>query len=755
MNYVLEMMAMLGLYIVLYFILPSMMWKEYLKKKAYAYRFVFVSVVQTFIVINLILFLQLIHVCNGYTVTLSYVFLYFFVRYYKRWHLIKEMLASFGKNVQKLIFSTLGIKTFIGIYWHKAKKMFDENVASWYRMIKNNWLELIILTMILGYALWYYSYGVMHFNHYGFGDFTVHHSWVIDMKNGNLFPEGIYPMGMHCLLYFMDLYSALPLRNVNLYFGLFQTMTMLVILYVLVRSMCRSRFLPLLSVMVIACLHVFDMIPMARLQWTLPQEVGIYSVLACVYYLYRYLHTDIEKPNCKWYEIRPYFQRKYYCQSDLILFGISVALTVMIHFYDTMLAFAFCAGIAIMYAYRVFMKRYLFPLIFASVMALIISCTPLGIGLLQGKGIQASLTWATSVMSDDESVDGVVSGGVIVDDPGTGSSDTDTNKEEGAMTIQGGLSIMNKSLDQMIFSKPWSDLYRIACVLCFINGLLYLIRKDFLRFSQYLSLLLQGFLLVFLYDMDVLGLPMLVAQIRVFVFLILHFAMVVSLALDVCYHFSFPNGKRVIFLSFEALSLAGTLGAGYYIFDNGLDDKKLYQEFTIYNEAIACTDKINKESPEFKWTIISTINELTTTKEHGYHYELWELLRDVEAQKPLYIPTEKVYIYVEKKPMDYASWVSFDDLKIKQYSLSQEAAEKEISLYNQTDDVYKGASRVSIFSKTYVWAMNMMEMYPNEFKIYDESDNFVCFELTQNPFHLIDLSIPIDYSDRKVWAAYD
>ena len=751
MNFALEMMAMLILYILIFVCIPLMMWKEYLKDKAYTYRFAFVTVVQSFLVINLVTYLELLHICNVYTVTLCYIFLFYFVRYFKRWHIIKENITSFGTNVQKLMFSTMGFKTFLGLYIKKTGRLLYEGCMPGLKLLKAHWLEIAALAAVLAYAFWYYSYGVMQFNHYGFGDFTVHHSWIIDMKKGVMFSEGIYPMGMHCMIYFLDLYSFFPLRNANLYFGLFQTMMMLLMLYVLVRSMCRSRFLPLLSVLIIACLHVFDVISMARLQWSLPQEVGIYSVLTCVYFLYRYLHADIKKADCKWYSIRPYFKKKYIFQSDLVLLGMSIALSISIHFYDTILAFAFCLAIAIMYLYRLCSKRYMLPLLFICLLALVISCLPFGVGLLQGRGLQASLTWATDVMKNED-VDGVVSSNT-----NTAGLESKKSKDEKkpAVAYKDYFSIMNKSLDQIIYQKPWSNFYRIACMLCILNGVVYLLKKDILQFSKYISLPLQGFLLVFLYDMSLLGLPMLVAQLRVYVFLILHFAMVMALALDVCYHLPFLKSRRILFLSLEGLSFAATSYAAYEIFQQGLDQKKLYQEFTIYNEAILCTDKIIKEHAENTWTVLSTINELTTTKEHGYHYELWEFLRDLEKQKPQYIPTPNVFIYVEKRPMKYGVNVYFDDLNIPNFKLSREAAVKKIPLENQTDDIYKGEDRVSVFSKTYVWAMKMMDMYPNEFKIYYEDENFICFELTQNPYHLIDLSIAVDYTDGKVWAAYD
>lgn len=756
MNYIFEMMAMLGTYFILFFAIPLMMWKQYLKDKSYTYRFVFVSVVQTFIVINLITYLQLLYICNIYTVTLSYIVLFYFVRYFKRWYILGEMIRSFGKNLQKLIFSTMGFKTFLGIYLKNAWNMMKGAWIPVLKMVRTHWLEVVAILLIMGYALWYYAYGVMHYNHYGFGDFTVHHSWTIDMKNGIIFSDGVYPMGMHCMLYFLDMFSFFPLRNANLYLGLFQTMVMFLILYALVRSLSRSRYLPLLSILIMACLHVFDKIPLARLQWSLPQEVGIYSVLACVYFLYRYLHTEIEKPACKWYAIRPYMTKKYLLQSDLMLFGMSVALTISIHFYDTILAFVFCIAIAIMYSYRVFMKRYLFPLFLICMSALCISCIPFGVGIMQGKGIQASLTWATDVMKNED-VDGVVSTNTSISDDEKKSENTTDETETAPVekSLKDKLVILNKSLDQMIFSKPWSDIYRIASMLCILNAFIYLCRRNVLMFSKYISLPLQGFLLVLLYDLALLDLPMLVAQIRVYVFIILQFSMVCACAFDIFYHLTFKNNVRILLASLESLSFIQVGGAAYMIFDQGWDDKKLYQEFTIYNEAIDCTDRIVRDFPNFTWTVISTINELTTTKEDGYHYELWELLRDVEKQKSLYIPTEKVFIYVEKKPMEYADYVYFDDLEIKQYELSEEAAKRDIPLENQTDDIYKGRDRVAIFSKTYVWAMKMKDMYPNEFKIYYDSDNFICFELTQNPYHLIDLSIPIDYSDRKVWAAYD
>lgn len=756
MNYVFEMLSMLFLYLILYYAIPLMMWKEYLKDKSYIYRFAFVSVVQTFIVIQLVLYLQLLHLCNVYTITISYIVLFYYIRYYKRWYLMKEMMTSFGCDVQKLIFSTMGMKSFLLIYFEKGWLCIKKAFMPLLQMLKRHWVEALLLTLIMGYALWYYSYGVMHFNHYGFGDFTVHHSWIIDMKKGILFSDGIYPMGMHCLVYFLDMFSIFPLRNANLYLGLYQSMVMFLMLYVLVRSLCKSRILPLISVLIMAALHVFDIIPMARIQWTLPQEVGIYSVIATVYFLYRYLHQPMEKKPQKWYAIRQDLGKQALLQPDLILFGMSVALTICIHFYDTILAFFLCVGIAIAYIYKVLAKRYFLPLLVTCIMALIVSCVPFGVGLLEGKGLQASLNWATDVM-ENKDVDGTT---LSATDAISQTEKTDKEKDKKAetakqITVQKAIQIMYQSITQTIFGHTWGTWYMVAMAICFVHALLALMKRQLLMFSKMISIILQGLLLIFLYDMSLLGLPMLVAQLRVYVFLILHFAMVVSMTADICYELPYVRYRKKAYIGMETCSLAGLLFFTYAIYDQGWDDKKLYQEFTIYNDAIDCTNQINHQFPDNQWTVISTISELTTTKEHGYHYELWEFLRDIEKGKSQYIPTQHVFIYVEKKPMDYANYVYYNDMKINQFKLSEKEAKRKLNLENQTDDIYKGSDRVSIFSKTYVWCQMMLKMYPNDFTIYYDSDDFVCYQLTQNPFHLIDLSIPLDDTDRKVWSAYD
>ena len=108
----------------------------------------------------------------------------------------------------------------------------------------------------------------------------------------------------------------------------------------------------------------------------------------------------------------------------------------------------------------------------------------------------------------------------------------------------------------------------------------------------------------------------------------------------------------------------------------------------------------------------------------------------------LTIPTPKIYFFIEKIPIDYGIEEKYEGSGRR---VSDEGARQKLP----TDSglgIYKGASRYTVMSRMYYWAQEFRKLYPNEMSVYYETENFVCYEVTQNVYRLFDLSIDYGYN---------
>lgn len=163
------------------------------------------------------------------------------------------------------------------------------------------------------------------------------------------------------------------------------------------------------------------------------------------------------------------------------------------------------------------------------------------------------------------------------------------------------------------------------------------------------------------------------------------------------------------------------------------------------NEAILCTTNILNDNmgKNNKWTIVSANDELRMIEKYGRHTETIEFLEDMEhwnKYKEITIPTEKVYFYIEKKPLNYAGGYGG---KIPE--VSEEQAQNELPK-NSGISAYTGLKRSVTMSRMYYWAQKFKELYPNEFKVYYENDNFVCYYIEQNVYSLYNFAIYYGYN---------
>ena len=95
--------------------------------------------------------------------------------------------------------------------------------------------------------------------------------------------------------------------------------------------------------------------------------------------------------------------------------------------------------------------------------------------------------------------------------------------------------------------------------------------------------------------------------------------------------------------------------AGIYVATNyfGVYHGYLYYELTRYNSVVDVTNNITTNFPNNSYTIISTTDELHQVVEYGRHEEMLNFLRKLNSSDYT-LPTQYLFFYVEKKPIQYA-----------------------------------------------------------------------------------------------------
>ena len=106
-------------------------------------------------------------------------------------------------------------------------------------------------------------------------------------------------------------------------------------------------------------------------------------------------------------------------------------------------------------------------------------------------------------------------------------------------------------------------------------------------------------------------------------------------------------------------------------------------------------------------------------------------------------PTPKVYFFIEKIPLDYA--VKY---KGSGQTISEEGAKGKLS-YSNSLAPYQGENRWITMSRMYYWAQEFQKMYPNEMRVYLETDRFVCYVIEQNTYSLYNFAIDYGFNTRE------
>lgn len=779
-----EYIKVFAVYMLVMYVWPLTVFRGFLKGKSRTVRFAFCVTVQVVLINSAVLLLGLLHLLNAWVVRLLFYGV-FLVSVFWKVRIGKEQI----KTVRHLVSGTYGRKLFLhntaGELWEKAKKQ----LSGLWKSLKGRRAEYFLLAVIVLFGMIYFTYGAFSDYSYGFGDMYVHNEWIYALTQGQIFSDGVYPEAMHVMIYALHTLFGVRIYSILLFLAGIQSSIFLISAYVLLRELFRWRFTPLLALTGFLTIDVtcIDMVySMSRLQWTIPQEYALYTQFLGAAFLIRYLRSEH-------YAVWKGKTSKRCWDVNLLVFMLAIAASLAIHFYVTIMTFFLCICIVPFMFRRIFSRKRFLPLVAACVCGFLIAVLPMGGALLSGIPFQGSIDWAVSVINGTEnestSTDTGAETNMEEEDDVTTSAESESGSGTGSLAEESGgagevsaeeeeTSLAEKlkayavSLPERLSGVYWDSyvtLYGLerADILLFMVALaagLWLVYRIFATilhwipackkvkpgyFDKYPALILASLVFMVMYWPDPLGLPSLVAGSRLCSTVQLLNLAVIAIPVDMVMSLAALLLPQLVLKAAGVLSVFGVY-AGTIL--TGTFHGYLYYELTRYNGAVMATYSITKTLPECSYTIVSPVDEIYQVIQFGYHEELINFVNH-SADADYTLPSEYVFIFVEKHPIEYAqshfftgpSWLACEKYAdyyssvvsqcpdISSLEIAEELVADRTAWFVNSSAVYSNLeSRTVLESTAYAWCLAFDEAYPNELQVYYEDDDFICYYFRQN-----------------------
>ena len=744
-------------------LLPEIMFRRILAGRRLSEQFLMCYTFGNFYIINIVFAVQLLHISGFWTLVLFTAVPGILIWSKVNRVSLRELCMKTGIVCKKILQGSMGIKGFLYRVKNRSMAVLKKAVWLFYCEVVCNTLQWILAGAVIAALFWIYGRQLILTYGYRASDISVHLNWINQMSRGNLFASGVYPFGFHCMVYYLHAVFGFDTYVILCVFYLVQVFFIHIVLLAMLKLLCRSLYLPYAGIMVYILGSFWARQTYNRFGSSLPQEFGMIFVIPSVYFLIRFFQT--EKKNLKNRETK------------LILgcFALAFSLTLAIHFYGTMIAGLCCIGIAVGFCTRFLNKEYFRRIMLTGIISIFLAVLPMGIAFAGGTPLQGSLGWGLSVINGDSSdtedtseneaaqkqameemaarlientqnsnSESVQTGEIPIITEAPKHSLTDKAREI-PKKMKNLREMMIRRIQEFIINsqEQWCAYAVLAGIAVLILlGLMFIILR---RITYGEMLMSAGFcmgILTLLLCAGNLGLPVLMDPARCSIYYV--YLLIVSITVlgdGLLYLIFMP---RILTIPRNVVSFILTVSMAAGMIHQGLVKTPDFISDYVSNGAFTCLTNIIKENKDETWTIVSANDETQMGLDHGWHYETITFLRKQEhinKDTKLIIPTEKVYFFIEKIPLNYSVVYSGSGQSISKKGASQ-------SLPNSGGiGMYQGEGRWILMSRMYYWAQAFMEMYPNETKVYYESEDFVCYVISQNMYHQYNFAIDYGYNE--------
>ena len=763
---ILQFAGIFAAYTGLTVLLPAVMFRRVLRGRRLSEQFLMCYTFGNFYIINIVFAVQLLHISNFQTLVLLTVALSVLIWSRVNRISLRKLIIKNAEACRKLLQGSMGIKGAFYRVWQKFIRMLKYAICFFYREVVCNTLQWILAGVIVAALFWVYGRQLILTYGYRASDIPVHLNWINQMSRGNLFVSGVYPFGFHCVVYYLHTVFRVDTYVILCLFYLVQVFFIHVVLLAMLKMLCRSLYFPYAGVLVYILGSFWARQTYSRFGASLPQEFGMIFVIPSIYFLIRFFQT--EKENLKTKETK----------LTLGCFAIAFSLTLAIHFYGTMIAGLCCIGIAVGYVFRFLNKEYFRRIMMTGIISVFLAVLPMAIAFAGGTPLQGSLGWGLSVINggnsdtqqEEKNID--IQNMTIEEIAASLNGDTESTGNAGNAAVQSQTNTPviteapNPSLSEKVGGIPekiknvWNmmaqrlrefiiNLPEKWCAYAVLTGigvliLLGLVFIIFRRTAYGEMLMSAGFcmgILTLLLCAGNLGLPVLMDPARCSIYYAYLLVAVLTLLGDgILYLIFMPRILKVI-RNAAALGLTVITVAG--MIHQDLIKTPDFLSGYVSNGALTCLTNIIRENEDKTWTIVSANDETQMGLDHGWHYETITFLRKLEKMDKdtkVIIPTKNVYFFIEKIPLDYSVVYSGSGQSISKKGASQ-------NLPNVGGiSMYQGEGRWILMSRMYYWAQAFMEKYPNDMKVYYESEDFICYVMPQNMYHQYNFAIDYGYN---------
>ena len=759
---ILQFAGIFAAYTGLTVLLPAVMFRRILRGRRLSEQFLMCYTFGNFYIINIVFAVQLMHISNFLTLVLFTVVPGLLIWSRANRISLRELGIKAGKVCKKILQGSMGIKGILYRVQNRSVAVLKRAVRFFYCKVVCNTLQWILAGAVIAALFWIYGRQLILTYGYRASDIPVHLNWINQMSRGNLFVSGVYPFGFHCMVYYLHAVFGFDTYVILCVFYLVQVFFIHMVLLAMLKLLCRSLYLPYAGIMVYILGSFWARQTYSRFGSSLPQEFGMIFVIPSVYFLIRFFQTEKQKLDNR--------------ETKLILgcFALAFSLTLAIHFYGTMIAGLCCIGIAAGFCPRFLNKEYFRRIMLTGIISVFLAVLPMGIAFAGGTPLQGSLGWGLSVINggssdtEDTSENEAAQKQAMEEIAASLTENAQSSNTEAVQTeeipviteapkpsladkareipekMKNLREMMVKRLREFIINSPeqWCAYAVLAGIaILVLLGLVFII----LRKITYGEMLMSaGFcmgILTLLLCAGNLGLPVLMDPARCSIYYVyLLTAALTVLGDGILYLFFMP---RILTIPRNLLSFVLTVSMVVGTIQQGLIKVPDFDSGYVSNGALTCLTNIIKENEDETWTIVSANDETQMGLDHGWHYETITFLRKQEYMNKdtkLIIPTENVYFFIEKIPLNYSIVYSGSGQSISKKGASQ-------SLPNSGGiGMYQGEGRWILMSRMYYWAQAFMDMYPNEMKVYYESEDFVCYVIPQNMYHQYNFAIDYGYN---------
>ncbi|BDF04974.1 pilus assembly protein [[Clostridium] hylemonae] len=714
-------------YLFLTLVLPSVCLGKYVAQKERTFRFFCYQCLGNLYINYIVLLLGFLHFVNFASLLFTLVLLPLSLTAVRERKRIAVRYRKWIKVLKELIIGTYG--------FHVLRARVNSRIRSYLvekkRLLNGNLLEMILFGLVMAWIVWFYGWYKLHNTAYGHTDEETHLYWIGSLIHGDIFPAGMYPHGVHTLNAALGVLMPLNFVRVYLNFSVLSVILIFAAAYMLFRKCFSNRFAALGGWSLFVLADIFSSVSYVRFQFSFPMEFGLVAAFGMVYALFSYIREKDRK--------------------DLILFAACIAWTLMAHFYITILCLIICLCFGLLFAVPILKKKLLLCLAAGGLAGVILACAPYAYGLLNGYKFERSIAWALGIV-DTTAVS--ESGDAPADKKKEGVTAEDIRNQKNAaglvkelLDAETGYLTANYGTDKKTVRGLMALDAALAAYALF--GII-LSRRAKLKYLGYLFWAVLWQVCAFLSCTYYLNLPTVIEVKRMATFLTFFTIPLLCLPFEAVFCVLRKAGVKERHAEFLLAFIV--LGSVAGLINSGRIKKERYFNITISEGDMRVCLKLCEEHKDNTWTVLSPTNDLSVIRYNGFHYEIVDLLKEIDrGKKRIYIPTPDIYVVTEHHPISFLD----DRREIDRSDAASPKNTGEISGvlalqdvdWDVSEDALHGADapyyfqRNIVMSKLHFWMETIRQIYPNHVSEYYSDEQVTVYKIEQDAYFTLNLSV--------------